>query len=100
MVGMVGQLWLELGLVAVQLLRLRLQTQHTCCPWLHQGGGLTGMAQPLQQQQAECDVIIPNINIADAFSNYFRRTVITTIVTANTQCRNVVANRDYDRGDT
>ena len=43
---------------------------------------------------------VPNVNIVGKIIIYFRKTVITTVITANTQCRIVVTNRNYGRNDS
>ena len=40
-----------------------------------------------------------NVNIVAPIHNYFCKIVSTTVVTADTQCRIVVTNRNYDRND-
>ena len=41
----------------------------------------------------------PNVIIVAKIINYFRKTVITTVITADTQCEYVVTNRNYDGDD-
>ena len=43
-----------------------------------------------EEYRSEC-------NIAAKVNKYFRNTVITTVITANTQCRIVVTNRNHYR---
>ena len=43
---------------------------------------------------------VPNVNIVAKIMNYFRKTIITTVITVDTQCRIVVTNRSYDRDDS
>ena len=43
---------------------------------------------------------VPNVNIVGKINDHFRKTVITTVITANTQCRIVVTNRNYGRDDS
>ena len=42
---------------------------------------------------------VPNVIIVAKIINYLRKTVITTVITAVTQCGNVVTNRNYDRDE-
>ena len=42
---------------------------------------------------------VPNVIIVAKIIDYFRKTVITTVITADTQCEYVVTNRNYDGDD-
>ena len=43
-----------------------------------------------------CELRYQLLSIIDQLNNNLRKTVITTVITADTQCKNVVTNRDYE----
>ena len=53
----------------------------------------------LQRSSINLHTTVPNVIIVAKITNYFRKTVITTVITADTQCEYVVTNRNYDGDD-
>ena len=39
---------------------------------------------------------VPTLNIVDQIVDYFCKIVVTTVITADTQCRNVATNCNYE----
>ena len=59
-----------------------------------------GRQQALSEPAGHTGIAVPNVSIVAKLNNYFRKSVITTVITADTQCRIVVTNRHCNRDDT